>query len=131
MGYSRKFYFLSTAAVILLGAAVWALSDFYNVRFNFAVRRNYNALRIGMNAKDVRWSVPPDGVIFCRGDRSQILISEWPEYSSGRRQIPIECQEMKTMFVGGRNYIGGYRIEFDNKWILSSIEPLRFGPFAP
>ena len=110
-------------AVFITGIDIW--------RVNRGGKTNYDALRLGMNIKDV--SIPWKGalnIISCRAPQKDSILIElekWPDYTSGRKALPEECKHMSFFFGGVSFQRITYSVEFDEKWNINQISPMRSG----
>jgi hypothetical protein len=121
---------------LLIGVLVWvalgALLFGVDIRrVNRGGKKNYDAVRLGMNIRDI--SIPWRGVlntIACKSiskDSILIKLEDWPAYSSGRKEIPEACKHMSFFFGGISLQRASYSLEFDEKWNVKHISQLRIG----
>jgi hypothetical protein len=89
-------------------------------------RRNYNALRVGMNVCEVPWPKGELVAAFCELGKSDLVIRKdaWHDVSIGHRTLPSECRKMRFSITGKFLEHATYSIELDEKWNILNIGPL-------
>lgn len=91
-------------------------------------RRNHDALRVGMNVREIPW--PKGSMVWasCQLTKSNVFLKDkdWTEVTTGRKPLPSECRKMSFNITGKVPYHAYYTIEFEEKWNILSIGPLKF-----
>jgi hypothetical protein len=114
---------------LLFVTVVGGFCGFEFIHFKHEVRRIYNALRVGMNVREIPWPKGELGGAVCDMGAGNFFIhskDEWHDISLGRRTLPSECRKMyftinSIVFERAR-----YNIEFDEQRNISNIGPLVF-----